>query len=143
MNEAVARRFKILPNSQLSYLGDGHTVIKACGEIRTILYRYKIPLTLEALVCEKLHSLAIGGTLFIKTNGIKQDFINNSISLLNDRSTVPATTKEATLPIKTVHPLHNGEKHPLISLKSKQIILPGDTIMIPTNITDQEILAEA
>ena len=119
---APATCFKILPNSQISYLGDGHTMIKACGEISTILYRDKIPMTFEALVCQDLHSLVIGGTLFIKTNGIKPDFINNTISLHNDRSTVPATTKEATLPVKTVHLLNNGEKYPLISLKSKHTI---------------------
>ena len=31
----------------------------------------------------------------------------------------------------------------LISLKTKQILLLGDTITIPTDITDQEVLAEA
>ena len=92
MNEAVACNFKILPDSQISYIGDGHAMIKAYGEIQTILYRDKIPMTFEALVCQDLHSPAIGGTLFIKTNVFKQYFINNTISLHNDRSTVPATT---------------------------------------------------
>ena len=95
----------------------------------------------EALVCLKLHSSAIGGTLFNKKNGIKQNFINNTISLHNDRSTVPTTTKEATLPVKTIHPPY-GDKLPLISMKSKQIILPGDSITIPTTIVDQVVLAE-
>ena len=116
-------------------------MIKACGEIRTILYRDKIPLTFEALVCQKLHSPAIEGTLFIKTNSIKQDLINNTISLHNDKSTVPATTKEAKLPVKTLYPPHKDDRHPLISLKTKQI-LPGDSITIPTDIADQDVLAE-
>ena len=78
---------------------------------------------------------------FQQKNGIKQNFINNTISLHNDRSTVPTTTKEATLPVKTIHPLYS-DKLPLISIKSKQIILPGDSITIPTTIVDQVVLAE-
>ena len=99
LDEAVARNFFISPNNQTSYLGDGDTILKACGEINTVLDRDKTPLTFQALVCRRLHSPAIGGTLFIRDNGIKQDFIHNTISLLNDRSTVPATTREATLPV--------------------------------------------
>ena len=45
LDEAVACNFTISPNSQTSYLGDGDTIIKACGEIKTILYRDKTPLT--------------------------------------------------------------------------------------------------
>ena len=93
-------------------------------------------------MCRRLHSPAIGGTLFIKENGIKQDFINNTISLLNDRSTVPATTKEATFPVK-IHQPNYDDRPPLVTLKTKQILLPGDTISVQTNIPDQQVLAEA
>ena len=67
VNEAKAHNFKLIPNSQSSKLGDGDTVIHACGEINTILYRDSVPLQFQALVCPKLYCPAIGGTLFIKT----------------------------------------------------------------------------
>lgn len=89
VNKAKARNFKISPNNQTSKLGDGHTILLACGEINVILYRDNVPLQFHALVCNKLHSPVIRGTLFIKQNGIKQDFNNNTICLLNDRSIVP------------------------------------------------------
>ena len=47
MNEQIAHNFTIVPYNQISYLGDGDTMIKAYCEIRTILYRDKISLTLE------------------------------------------------------------------------------------------------
>ena len=93
-------------------------------------------------MCNILHYPAIGRTLFIKENGIKQDLINNTMSLLNDRSTVPATTKEATFPVK-IHQPNHGDKPPLVTLKTKQILLLGDTISVQTNIPDQQVLAEA
>ena len=62
--------------------------------------------------------------------------------LLNDRSTVPATTKEATFPVKIYQQIHYDAKPPLISSKSKQILLPGDSIAVQTNITDQQVLAK-
>ena len=91
LNEAKARNFTIVPNNQSSHLGDGQSTIQACGEINTILYRDSLPLTFQALVCPKLHCPAIGGTLFIKSNGIKKDFSNNTISLDHDKKIVPAT----------------------------------------------------
>ena len=51
LDEAVARKFFISPNNQTSYLGDGDTILTACGEINTVLYRDKTPLTFQALVC--------------------------------------------------------------------------------------------
>ena len=44
LNEAVARNFFISPNNQTSYLGDGDTILTACGEINETLYRDKTPL---------------------------------------------------------------------------------------------------
>lgn len=141
VNEAKARNFKINPNNQTSNLEDGDTILWACGEINVTLYRDNVPLLFQALVCNKLHCSAIGETLFIKQNSIKQDFIN-TISLLNDRSIVPATAFEATLPVKPKHSDRNGDTVPLISLKYKQLIMPGDTIDIPTKFADQQVIAE-
>ena len=70
LNEAKTRNFKINHNNQSSKLGDGITTITACGEITTTLYRDDLPLKFEALVCEKLHYPVIGGTIFLKNNGI-------------------------------------------------------------------------
>ena len=86
----------------MSKLGDGATTIKAIGEISTTFYRDDLPLQYDALVCKKLHCPVIGGTPFLKQNGIKQDFVQNVISLSQDRKIVPATTMEATLPIQPV-----------------------------------------
>ena len=105
LNEARAQNFYISPNKQLSKLGDGDTMLHACREINTTLFRDDNPLTFKALVCKKLHSPVIGGTFFIRDNGIKQDFVNNTISTLNDRRIIPATTREAILPI---NPHHNN-----------------------------------
>ena len=41
----------------------------------------------------------IGGTTFIKDNNIKQDFVHNQITLLGNKCTVPATQREALLPV--------------------------------------------
>ena len=57
-------------------------------------------------------------------------------------SLVPATTFEATLPVKAKHSDKHGDTIPLISLKSKQIIMPGDMIDVPTNLADQQVIAE-
>ena len=69
-DEAVARNFYIVPNSQISKLGDGTTTLKAIGQISTILYRDDLPLRYDALMCKTLHCPVIGGTPFLQQNGI-------------------------------------------------------------------------
>ena len=102
-----------------------------------------LPLSFEALVCNKLHCPVIGGTLFIKNNGIKQDFSNNTISLLYDRKIVPATTIEATF---SVNSLQNSTKqlkrYNLMSVKTNKIIKPGESLHLDTNLPDQTVLIE-
>ena len=140
--QAQACNLIVKPNSQAAKLGDGDTTIKSSGEIDTILYRNEVPLRYRALVCNTLHHPIIGGIPFFKDNGIKQDFSNNTISLLYDRCTIPATTLEATLPVSTQHGKQTNGNHKLISLKINQIIQPGDSMEIPVNIPDQTLLAE-
>ena len=53
-----------------------------------------------------------------------------------------ATTLEATLPVKPKHSSQNGDTIPVISLKTKQILLQGDTIDFPTKLADQQIVIE-
>ena len=64
-NEALTRNFNIVPNSQMSKLGDGTTTLKAIGEISTVFYRDDLPLKYDALVCKQLHCPATG-TPFLK-----------------------------------------------------------------------------
>merc|ERR1711867_227582 len=141
LNEAKARNFKISKNSQISRLGDGDTTITACGEITTHLYRDDLPMIFRALVCTKLHCPVIGGTLFLKENGITHDFTNNTISLLHNRKIVPATTFEATLPV-TSHNNVKNNRYNLMSLKTNKIILPGESIDVDTHLEDQTVLVE-
>ena len=141
LREAKARNLIISSNSQMSKLGDGATTIMACGEINMTLYRDDLPLTFRALVCKSLHCPVIGGTLFLKENGITQDFTNNTISLLHNRKTVPATTFEATLPVSNQNTSKNN-RYNLMSLKTNKIILPGESIEIDTELGDQTVLVE-
>ena len=122
-------------------LGDGATTIMACGEVNTQFYRDDLPLTFQALVCRKLHCPVIGGTLFLKHNGITQDFTNNTISLLHNRKTVPATTLEATFPV-TNHSTLTNNRYNLMSIKTNKIVLPGESIDIDTTLEDQTVLVE-
>ena len=62
--------FKIHPNGQMSKLGDGLTKIKGCGEIHEIFFRNNWKLKYSAIVCKQLTSPFIGGTVFMKENGI-------------------------------------------------------------------------
>ena len=140
LDEAKAQNLLISKNSQISKLGDGATTIMACGEVNMTLYRDDLPLSFRALVCRKLHCPIIGGTLFLKTNGITQDFTNNTISLLHNRKIVPATTLEATFPV--TNPPLKPDRYNLMSLKTNKIIMPGDTIDIDTEIEDQTVLVE-
>ena len=162
LKEAISRGYKIYPNSQASQLGDGVTMIKSCGEIDIPLYRNEHKLRFRAIVAQHLHCPVIGGTTFIKDNNIKQDFVNNQITLLGNKCTVPSTQREALLPISTTHnhltptclysttlghtqttqPLANTQ-HSLISIKAKRILLPGDSLDIKIDLPDQEIVLEA
>ena len=92
-------------------------------------------------MCRKLHCPVIGGTLFLKENGITQDFTNNTISLLHNRKIVPATTLEATLPV-TNHSTLTNNRYNLMSIKTNKIILPGESVDIDTPLEDQTVLVE-
>ena len=99
-HEAQSRNFLIRPYTQVSRLGDGKTLLPACGEINKIFYRNDFEVSFRALVVKSLHCGFIGGTLFIKDNHIRQDFNKNTISLLNGRHKVMTTVMESTFPIK-------------------------------------------
>ena len=164
LDEARTRNFTIYPNSQSSKLGDGATSITAVGEITTTFYRDDLPLIYEAQVCKKLHCPVIGGTPFLKNNGIRQDFTSNLISLSKDKKIVPATTLEATLPIQPVQyttvqnpeknresvhqtpvPVQNTaqtQRYNLMSIKSNKILMPGDSLDLNKELPDQTVVVE-
>ena len=96
--EAIKRGFKILPNGQMSKLGDGLTRIKACGELNETFFRNKKKVKWRSVVCKNLTAPFIGGTPFLKDNGIEQDFVKNIIHLHNRSETVQPTNPMAILP---------------------------------------------
>merc|ERR1712240_572282 len=48
-DEALTRNFTIMPNSQMSKLGDGTTTLQPIGEISTYFYRDDLPLRYDPL----------------------------------------------------------------------------------------------
>ncbi len=146
LKEAKARNFIIRPNGQISRLGDGLHTIKSVGEIDEYLYRNGHRLRFRALICPNLHTDWIGGTLFLLDNEVIQDFKRNQITLLDGKCTVLATRPESLMPISPTPlspapttPAISHTTLPLVTLKSKQIILPGDSTDIPFNLPDQII----
>ena len=112
LKEALDRNYKILPNNQVSQLGDGITTLKSYGEIDIYIYRNENKLRFRALVAKNLHCPAIGGTNFIRENDIRQDFTNNLISMLGNKCTVPSTSKEAIMPVtKIASAQHCSQPH--------------------------------
>ena len=96
--EALKRGFKILPNGQMSKLGDGLTRIKACGELNETLFRNKKKIKWRSVVCKDLTAPYIGGTPFLKDNGIEQDFVKNIIHLHKRTETVQPTNPMTIFP---------------------------------------------
>ena len=96
--EAIKRGFKILPNVQMSKLGDGLTCIKACGELNETFFRNKKQIKWRSVVCKDLTAPFIGGSPFLKDNGIEQDFVRNVIHLHNRTETVQPTNPLTILP---------------------------------------------
>jgi hypothetical protein len=90
--------FHISPNSQLSVLADGITKLLAIGEINEIFSRNEWTVSFKAVVVHTLHTQLIGGTVFLKENAIKQDFVRNTIQV-HGKYTVLTTSPAFLLPI--------------------------------------------
>ena len=97
-SEVLKRGFKIHPNGQMSKLGDGVTKLKGIGEIHETFFRNNWKVQFSAIVCKTLTSPFIGGTPFLKQNGIDQDFVKNVIHVHNKQVTVQPTDPVALLP---------------------------------------------
>ena len=82
----------------MSKLGDGITHLKACGELNETFFRNNKELKWRSVVCSNLTAPFIGGTPFLKDNGIEQDFVKNVIHLHNRTETVLPTNPMAVLP---------------------------------------------
>ena len=67
VREDIAHKYKfdILPNNQVSKLGDGCTKLMAIGEIKIPFFRNSFRGIFHAIVCRNLTSAAIGGTNFM------------------------------------------------------------------------------
>ena len=113
--EALKHKFTIMPNNQVSKLGDGCTKFKAVGEIKTQFFRQTCSITFHAIVCKNLTAPAIGGTNFMRDNGIEQDLARNIIFLDNRRITVQPTGHTSIMPAAPI--FGNREQ-----VKKKQIL---------------------
>jgi hypothetical protein len=124
--------FHISPNSQLSVLADGITKLPAIGEINEIFSRNEWTVSFKAVVVHTLHTQLIGGTVFLKENAIKQDFVRNTIQV-HGKYTVLTTSPAFLLPIQ---PLNQ-----LCKIAVNKTLLPGQNVAIPVPFSDQAIVA--
>ena len=128
---AIKYGFHISINKQTSILGDGITVIESVGEINEVFYRNNWKIIFKAAVCKKLTAPFIGGTLFMKDNGIEQDFTNNVIKLFNRRVTVLPTDPLSILPmspLSTESQQVNRPKQAKMLTFSHKWLLPDQSI---------------
>ena len=148
-SEVLKCGFKVYPNGQLSKLGDGHTKIKACGEIHETFFRNSWQVKYSAIVAKQLSSPFIGGTVFLKENGIEQDFNKNVIHIFNRQFTVQPTDPLALLPTAPIlgsSPQSSPSKvkqdvpNKLHTFKSRTL-LPGQCQDIPVHEEDGTIVA--
>ena len=144
-NEVLKRGFKIYPNGQLSKLGDGRTKLKSLGEIHETFFRNNWTVKFSAIVCKDLTSPFIGGTVFMKQNGVMQDLVRNVIHVHNQQVTVQPTDPITLFP--TAPLIDNNRKvdsktsAKLLSLDNTKILLPGQTLEIPVKMENGEIVS--
>ena len=140
--------FKILPNGQLSKLGDGVTKLKGIGEINQTFFRNNWQVTFRAIVCKQLTSPVIGGTVFIRDNGVEQDFVKNVIHVHNRRHTVQPTDPVSILPSAPIFStmsskVNQNPPSQLLSFNSfkSRVLLPGQDISVPVDKNDGTIVS--
>ena len=83
---AASLKCKISQSSQRAIQADGCTPIQVVGEVDTVIYRNNLPLRLQALVCSNIDDQVIAGIPFLKQNGIKLNFVNDTIVFCDDSS---------------------------------------------------------
>ena len=100
--EAVELGFDILPNGQLSKLGDGRTMLPSIGEVDVLFFRNSWSVRFRGLVTKELQSAFIGGTVFLTDNFMEQDLNRRLIHIHDRKVTVQETNPNSLLPIQPV-----------------------------------------
>ena len=128
---ALKYKFPILPNKQISKLGDGFTKLVAAGEINIHLFRKSHCIYFHAIVCKNLTAEAIGGTNFMRQNAIEQDLVHNRIHINNRKITCLPTNETAVMPEVSlfgqrtqVNDNRKQKPQQLLSFKSR-VLLPN------------------
>ena len=126
---------RIIRTSQKAKQADGSTPLNVTGEIDVTLFRNKLPLRFQALVCTNIDDPIIAGIPFLKMNKIKID-LGNDIITFNDGSTFQWTTNQP--PYKP-----NNTKASLLRITTTTTIWPDDFIelTIPEHISSGEVVA--
>jgi len=132
LTAANALNFKITPNSQLSVLADGVTKLPAVGEINETFFRNNWSVTFKAVVVRTLHTDFIGGTVFLKTNNIMQDFLSNTI-IVDNKYRVPSTNPAMVLPITPANFI--------CKITESRTLLPGQILSLTVPFPDTDIVS--
>ena len=147
-SEAKKFKFKILPNGQVSKLGDGVTKIRGIGEINQLFFRNNIPIKFKAIVCRNLTSPVIGGTPFLKENGVEQDLVRNVIYLNNRQVCIQATDPVSLLPTDSIFSdasskVTNKNSARNLSFKpfKSRVLLPGQNIEVEVENPENSLVA--
>ena len=143
---ALHHGFKIDHNKQVSKLGDGETIIKSVGEINELFYRNDWSIRYRAVVCKKLSSPFIGGTVFLQDNNMEQDFANNTIKLFNRSITVQPTDPLSLLPTAPVETknekVFKKNKAKFLTFNSKWLLPNQDVYVdVPDSLKQEQLLA--
>ena len=91
--------FNIVPNLQISKLGDGKTVLESIGEINETFFRNEWKVKFRALVVKELHTDFVGGTTFMTDNLIDQRFKTRMIEIHDRKYSVMETKKNIFFPL--------------------------------------------
>ena len=142
-DQVKSRGFKMYPNTQMSKLGDGVTSIQAVGEIHEYFFRNNKKLQFNAVVCKRLNSPFIGGTLFLKENNIEQDFLRNVIHLDGRKTTIQPTDPMSILPTRPIiSNIQVKQEIPASQITFKRrTLLPGQCEEFSVNHKNGTILA--
>ena len=138
-DECRRRGFNILPNAQLSTLGDGDGKLGSIGEIDTTLYRNDWTVRYRALVVPKLIHPLIAGTTFMEDNDVVQYICKGTITLHGGKHTVMNTRKEAIMNISPQVPVSKKKTTHLAHMQAGQrTLLPGQALKIETQMEEGE-----
>ena len=135
-DECQRRGFKIMPNAQLSVLGDGDGKLGSIGEIDVTLYRNDWTVRYRALVVPKLIHPLIAGTTFMKDNDVVQYICKGNITLHGGKHTVMNTRREAIMNISPQVPGLKKSTHLAHMETGLRTLLPGQSLKIKTQIEE-------